>query len=214
MTSGEQSETVQLPRRRRVAATTRGEIIALATAFFADSSYHAASLRELASRAGIRAASLYYHFKSKEDLLEQIIVGTVDDLLHKLDQVSADSSDPRALLERAVTIHLHQCMDRPDETRIIMEQSHFLGEQNLAPVRAKQRVVLAFYRDCIAACFPADAPPALPPAVLALNALAVINNFTRWARPQRSLSIEQLIEGTTAVVMAGILNGGVPREPD
>jgi len=198
------AEKPQATRTRRVAASTRAEIISLATAFFADSSYHAASLRQLADRAGIRAASIYYHFKSKEELLASIIIDTVDDLFRELSEIMADNVDPRERLRRIVTAHLRHCVSRPEETRLILEQSHFLGPDTLDAVRAKQRMMFEFYRNCIAACFAPGAEGVQKPSVLALNALGVINNFARWARPDPEKGFGPITDQTTSFILAAV----------
>lgn len=49
------------------------EILAEALDLMAEYGYHGASLRDLAKRLGISQPSLYHYFKTKEDLVEQII---------------------------------------------------------------------------------------------------------------------------------------------
>ena len=57
---------VASPERRR-------EIIAAALELLADEGYAGASLRKLAARLGIAQPSLYHYFKTKEDLVEQVL---------------------------------------------------------------------------------------------------------------------------------------------
>lgn len=48
---------------------TRQEILDTALELFADQGYDKTSLREIAERVGVTKAALYYHFRSKEDIL-------------------------------------------------------------------------------------------------------------------------------------------------
>lgn len=52
---------------------TREAIIYSALTLFADRGYEGVSMRDIAHAVGIRAASLYNHFKSKEDIFMSII---------------------------------------------------------------------------------------------------------------------------------------------
>lgn len=61
-------------RERR--GDTRQRIQDVALELFAEQGYEKTSLREIADRLGVTKAALYYHFKTKEDIL----VGIVDDL--------------------------------------------------------------------------------------------------------------------------------------
>ena len=48
---------------------TRERIQAIALELFAEQGYEKTSLREIAERLGVTKAALYYHFKSKEDIV-------------------------------------------------------------------------------------------------------------------------------------------------
>jgi AcrR family transcriptional regulator len=55
------------------APETRRRILDSATAVFAEHGYAGASMRDIAERLGITKAALYYHFTSKEDLLDGLV---------------------------------------------------------------------------------------------------------------------------------------------
>ncbi|GAA0357632.1 TetR/AcrR family transcriptional regulator [Actinoallomurus spadix] len=64
---------------------TRARIQAVALELFAEHGYEKTSLREIAERLNVTKAALYYHFKTKED----IIVSLFDDALARLDDLIA-----------------------------------------------------------------------------------------------------------------------------
>ncbi|ACU75406.1 transcriptional regulator, TetR family [Catenulispora acidiphila DSM 44928] len=55
------------------ATDTRRRILDSATEVFAEHGYSGASMRDIAERLGITKAGLYYHFASKEELLDGLI---------------------------------------------------------------------------------------------------------------------------------------------
>jgi AcrR family transcriptional regulator len=57
----------------------RLEIVAQAAQVFAASSYHTVGMREVAAAAGLRGASLYNHFSSKEEILYEIALSVTRD---------------------------------------------------------------------------------------------------------------------------------------
>jgi AcrR family transcriptional regulator len=63
--------------------STRTRIQHVALELFAEQGYDKTSLRELAQRLGMTKASLYYYFKSKDDIVQ----GLVDELLAAIDEV-------------------------------------------------------------------------------------------------------------------------------
>ena len=63
---------------------TRSRIQQVALELFTEHGYEATSLREIAERLGVTKAALYYHFKTKDDILTSIIesrIGAMDDLI-------------------------------------------------------------------------------------------------------------------------------------
>lgn len=62
--------------KRQVNATpvdTREKLLRLAARAFGTQGYAATTMRGIADQAGIEAASIYYHFSSKEELLEAVM---------------------------------------------------------------------------------------------------------------------------------------------
>ncbi|MBO0820060.1 MAG: TetR/AcrR family transcriptional regulator [Nocardiopsaceae bacterium] len=64
---------------------TRQRIQQVALELFAEQGYERTSLREIAERLGVTKAALYYHFKSKED----IVASFTEDYFTQLDQLVA-----------------------------------------------------------------------------------------------------------------------------
>jgi AcrR family transcriptional regulator len=62
---------------------TRGRIQAVALELFAEQGYEKTSLREIAERLDVTKAALYYHFKTKDD----IVASLFDDILEHLDEI-------------------------------------------------------------------------------------------------------------------------------
>jgi AcrR family transcriptional regulator len=82
--------TPQQPRR----GDTRRRIQDVALALFAEQGYEKTSLREIAEHLDVTKAALYYHFKTKEDIL----ISLAEDLIRPIDELIAwAESQPRSL---------------------------------------------------------------------------------------------------------------------
>ncbi|HTT52106.1 MAG TPA: TetR/AcrR family transcriptional regulator [Streptosporangiaceae bacterium] len=77
------------PASPRPRGDTRERIQAVALELFAEQGYEKTSLREIAERLGVTKAALYYHFKSKEDIVRSF----TEDYVHELDALIAWGSD-------------------------------------------------------------------------------------------------------------------------
>ncbi|MFZ3593987.1 TetR/AcrR family transcriptional regulator [Streptomyces sp. BH104] len=81
----------------------RGELLRTAAEVFAEQGYNATTVRKIADHAGMLAGSLYYHFDSKESMLEEILRTFLDELWSGYDTVLDDELGPRETLEALVT---------------------------------------------------------------------------------------------------------------
>lgn len=81
----------------------RHELLGIAADVFAEQGYDATTVRKIADAAGMLAGSLYYHFDSKESMLEEILRTFLTELWDGYDTVLRAELDPRATLEALVT---------------------------------------------------------------------------------------------------------------
>jgi AcrR family transcriptional regulator len=83
-----------------------GDIRAAALTLFTTKGYGATTMADIGEAVGMRGPSLYKHVQSKQDLLVQIMVKTMEDLLaaHR-DAISA-TADPVERLRRATEAHV------------------------------------------------------------------------------------------------------------
>ncbi|MFF8410550.1 TetR/AcrR family transcriptional regulator [Streptomyces omiyaensis] len=84
------------PERRRELLDTAAEV-------FAAQGYNATTVRKIADAAGMLAGSLYYHFDSKESMLDEILSTFLAELWKGYDAVLAAGLGPRETIEALVT---------------------------------------------------------------------------------------------------------------
>jgi AcrR family transcriptional regulator len=80
---------------------TRARIQRVALELFSERGYEGTSLREIAERLDVTKAALYYHFKSKEDIVRSL----VEDYFGQLDELIAwAGAQPRSPQTRAMVL--------------------------------------------------------------------------------------------------------------
>ena len=108
---------------------TRARIQQVALELFAEQGYERTSLREIAERLGVTKAALYYHFKSKEDIVRSF----TEDYFARLDGLIAWGRD------QPPTAHTsHELLDR--YISIVMEGGEVFRflERNQASLRGSE----------------------------------------------------------------------------
>ena len=89
---------------------TRGRIQAVALDLFTEQGYETTSLREIAERLGVTKAALYYHFKSKEEIVQSLIKERVSVLEELVDWAKSQPRTPETRHEfvRRYATELHR----------------------------------------------------------------------------------------------------------
>jgi AcrR family transcriptional regulator len=93
---------------------------------FSEQGYDKTSLREIAERLGVTKAALYYHFKSKEDIIRSLI----DDYFGEVDALVAwASQQPRTPAVRAEILsrYLDMVIDRHQVYRMLQQNQAALA---------------------------------------------------------------------------------------
>ncbi|MFI1798202.1 TetR/AcrR family transcriptional regulator [Streptomyces sp. NPDC020379] len=108
------------PERRR-------ELLATAAEVFAAHGYNATTVRRIADEAGLLAGSLYYHFDSKESMLDEILSTFLAELWAGYDAVLAAGLGPRETLEALVTESFREIDRHRPAVAIYQRESRYLA---------------------------------------------------------------------------------------
>lgn len=103
------------------AAERRNEILDVAERLFCTKGYDQTSTNDILSEIGIARGTLYYHFSSKEDILDAMIDRILDEIVRRASRIALDESVP--VLERMTQTILASNVDTKTGD-MILEQMH------------------------------------------------------------------------------------------
>ncbi|MFG2141225.1 TetR/AcrR family transcriptional regulator [Streptomyces sp. NPDC048650] len=121
------------PERRR-------ELLAIAAEVFAAQGYNATTVRRIADEAGMLAGSLYYHFDSKESMVDEILATFLTELWEGYDAVLAAGLGPRETIEALVTESFREIDRHRAAVAIYQKESrHLAGQPRFGYLADSQR---------------------------------------------------------------------------
>ena len=103
-------------------STKKSKIFQEAARLFQEKGYLASSMRELASRVGIEASSLYSHITSKEELLHKICFETAELYIQHWGEISINTNSSIALLEALIDFHIKMAFDNPVSVTVFSDE--------------------------------------------------------------------------------------------
>lgn len=136
--TGKGSGVVGVPSITRSPRVTPEQIVATAARLFASDGYHEVGMREVADALGIRGASLYHHYRSKEEILYAICLTVSRDPVVRQLTLLDESGTPTARLTGLVRAHVLHLVKRQVE--------HLVGRREMNALTAAHRAVVDEHR--------------------------------------------------------------------
>lgn len=152
-------------------SSTRRRIQAVALELFTEQGYEKTSLREIAERLGVTKAALYYHFKSKDDIVNSL----VEDRIDRLDELIKWAQDqPASVATRRELLRTYADEFFGNEQHSVMR----FFEQNQTVLKSLEAGKMM--RQRMLALVDVLAKPESPPADQVRAALAIFAIHSSW----------------------------------
>ena len=110
-------------------ASRRDELLELAATMFAESGLCATTVRDIADSAGILSGSLYHHFSSKEEMVDELLRGFLDWLFDRYQQIVATEPNPLERLKGLFMASFEAIADRHAQVVIYQDEAKRLTDQ-------------------------------------------------------------------------------------
>ena len=82
------------------------EIIKTAAKLFKEKGYSAVTMRDIATAMGMKAASLYNHITSKQDILKTIIISLAEEFTQGMENIKSSNVSSLNKLKEIITLHI------------------------------------------------------------------------------------------------------------
>ncbi|MDO5511735.1 TetR/AcrR family transcriptional regulator [Corynebacterium sp.] len=180
---------------------TSSRIRQAATDLFFEKGYAGTSLREVAAGVGLQIGSLYNHIDSKEDLLQQVMGGAIDDLVAEQEEAMRVEGDAVEKLRAAIDCHIRFHANRAPEV--------FIGNGNLIALSAQAREEVIAKRNAyernIQALIEEAGRQGLAKLIDArLHTFSIVgmgSHLASWYRPGGRLGLDDIAEKYTILAL-------------
>jgi AcrR family transcriptional regulator len=188
----------------------RDELLDLAAAMFAERGLRATTVRDIADSAGILSGSLYHHFKSKEQMVEEVLRDFLDWLFGRYQEIVETETDPLKRVEglfmasfEAIEHRHAQVVIYQDEAKRLssLPQFAFVDERN----REQRTMWIDVLKQGVAeGSLRADLDVDLVYRFIRDTTWVSV----RWYQPGGPLTAEQVGRQYLAIVLGGITKQG------
>jgi TetR/AcrR family transcriptional regulator, cholesterol catabolism regulator len=188
-------------RRRRAP-----EIIEAAARVFAQRGFHGATTQDIADVLGIRQASLYYYFPSKEGALELVCLQGVGDFFEAAKAIASGPGTAADKLAQLVTSHLAPLDDRGDFVRVFLNERQHLPAESRRRIGKWSRGLERAFEDVLKEGvrrgeFRSD----LDTRLAVLGILGMVNGVASWYRSEEA-GIDRIGSELVRLIVDGVIN--------
>ena len=199
-----------LPSTRRSLNQRRRapQVIEATARIFAERGFHGATTQDIADVLGIRQASLYYYFSSKEAALELVCLKGVEGFFEAAKSIASGPGTARERLTLLINSHLSPLVDRPDFVKVFLNERQHLPSESRRRIgrwsRGLERIFEGMIKEGIAR---REFSPDLDPRFATLAILGMCNAVSTWHRK------ENVDIGKASKEFARLVIDGMGRRP-
>ena len=189
----------------------RDELLELAAEMFAERGLRATTVRDIADGAGILSGSLYHHFASKEEIVDELLRGFLDWLFGRYREIVDSEPNPLERLKglfmasfEAIEHRHAQVVIYQDEAQRLSSQTRFsyIDDRNK---QQRKMWVDVLHQGIEQGYFRPDVDVDLVYRFIRDTTWVSV----RWYRPGGALTAQQVGRKYLAIVLGGIAREGV-----
>ncbi len=183
--------------------TKRNSIRDIAAQVFAKNGFERTTIRGIAKEGGISAASIYYYFDSKEELLYQILDETMVTGLELIRSIEKQKLTQKEQLIEILRMHTMTAIDF-DKMKLLVHEQNCLTSEHRDALILKQKKYMSQLTKVFESLKKNGQMRDLDPKVCAFAFFGMVSWAYRWFNPDGDMSTQQLADNFTEIFTKGI----------
>lgn len=180
-------------------------IIEEAALIINEKGYVAMTMRDLATRVGIEAASLYNHIQSKEQILSFIcfkLADTYTEAMATIDGSDLNSSDK---IRRLISLHVQINAENATLASVMNDEWRHLSEPDLSRFLELRRAYEHRFHDIIQQGIDNGDIKHMDARIALYTILSSVRWLQHWYNENRHVSIQMIEQNITHLLMNGLV---------
>ena len=183
--------------------TRKDEIIKTATILFKEKGYSAVTMRDLATAMGIKAASLYNHINSKQDILKAIIISLAEEFTEGMSTIKQSNGNAINKLEEIVRLHVDIATKNTHGMASLNNDWMHLEEQLEYYLELRKKYEKDFI-DVIKSGIKSKEIIDSKPEVIMFSFLSTLRSLYLWIPKKEDLNSVELAKNLSKVLINGV----------
>jgi TetR/AcrR family transcriptional regulator, cholesterol catabolism regulator len=184
----------------------KDQIIEIATSLFMRNGYSATSMRDLATEVGIEAASLYSHFKSKEEILQIVCFRMAQEFFESLDKIQYSELSATEKLQAVIKSHVLVITKDINASAVFQNEWKHLTEPYLADFLALRTEYEKRFRQIVKDGIAKGEFKQIDDKFAVMTILSSINWIHNWYKPTGKMNANDVADNFSEILIIGLKN--------
>jgi len=184
-------------------STRKEEIIIIASQLFKEKGYSAVTMRDIAKAMGIKAASLYNHINSKQEILAFIIISLAEEFTQGLEKIKKTNAKSVDKLKQIVALHVTITSNNAYGMASLNNDWMHLKEQLEQYLSLRINYENCF-RDIIREGIKNDEFVDANPDIILFSMLSTLRSLYMWIPQKDDLDANELATSLSNVLLYGV----------
>lgn len=181
------------------------EIITVSAKLFKEKGYSAVTMRDIAQALDIKAASLYNHIKSKQEILVLIIIEIAEQFTNTINQVVISDETSIKKIEKIIQLHIDITLENPDALACLNNDWMHLTTIDLAYFIKMREDYEANFRTIIKQGIDNNEIKKLNIEVIIFSTLSTLRTLYLWYGKKKTIKPHELKQNMIHVLLNGII---------
>jgi AcrR family transcriptional regulator len=168
-------------------------ILRVAARLFAQHGYRAVSIDMVSVEMGYSKSSIYYYFKSKEEILWRVFDSIYTTYLNAAERAQSEESVPGQLMQRLIREHLMTVIEHQDWTTIFFQNEAELSKDRQRLIRSRKRAYNQIFETGYAQGVKSGEFRDIPPHIAVNAILGMCNSVFAWYDELRTANLEEIV---------------------
>ena len=186
----------------------KNRVYKIATKTLCQKGYDRTTIRDIAKATEMTTAGLYYYFKSKEELLFQILNGRMDDMLTGIEKIPQTNISPLELIKIYVRYQLDSYCNDKYRTKLTLTDDECLNNKWYKQIYEKQKRYLSYWKRALERYCSQEGIPTDDVSIDVHCIIGMCNWTYRWYDPKGKIKPEDMALRFFETFIFGLSNRG------
>lgn len=180
------------------------QLMQAASTLFSQKGYPATSMRDIAEKMGMEAASLYNHISSKEAILHHICFSLAGKFISAIEEVNDIYFNGEEKLRMAIRNHVQILTTNLAESKVFLFEWRHLSAENLAAFIVLRDQYEKGFADMLLTGEKENVFQEVDNKFAVLNILSSVNWIVEWYKPEGNMKPEEIAAKLSDFILTGL----------